>query len=800
MKIFLKTLFFFLLAVFMFNSYPVYSQSPQWSWVKQAGGINNAEGRSIALDGSGNSLVIGHFQGSVTFGDTTLNSLGDWDIFVAKYDENGNVLWAEQASGIDFIGGNGIAVDGSGNSLVTGEFFGNLTIGDTTLTSLGGSDIFVAKYDENGNFLWAEQAGGTLHVGGFAIAVDVSGNSLVTGHFEGSAIFGDTTLTSFGGSDIFVAKYDGNGNLLWVEQAGGTNYEVGFGIAVDGSGNSLVTGWFMGTATFGNTTLTNSGGPDIFIAKYDENGNFIWVEQAGGTDSQVGQGIAVDGSGNSLVTGWFMGTATFGDTTLTNLGGSDIFVAKYDENGNFIWAVQAGGINEEWGNGIAVDVSANILVTGSFLGSATFGDTTLTSLGGSDIFVAKYDENGNFLWAEQAGGINNDSGYDIAVDVSGNSLVTGSFEGSAAFGNITLTSAGGADIFVAKIEHVTIGLPEYPGNALNFDGVDDYVNCGDIGALAGISQLTIETWVKVDILNNYSTFISKSLSDEDRIHIQLSTDGLGGTDDFALSVSNGSNGFAYTDANVVQVGTLQHIAMVFDGTQVGDANRLKFYVNGIQQTLVFYSPGSVPATTPNNATSLLVGAETDGFLALDGLMDEVRIWNVARTEAEIQNNMYNSIDPITSGLVAYYPFNQGTAGGNNSGVTTLDDVTLNNNDGTLNNFALSGSTSNWVSSSAPITGIKDKQTQIPKEFSLSHNYPNPFNPSTKISYTIPERTKVSLKVFDLLGSEVIELVNGEVETGSYDITFNAANLPSGVYFYRLQAGVFVQTRKMILLK
>ena len=556
----------------------------------------------------------------------------------------------------------------------------------------------------------------------------------------------------------------------------------------------------MGTATFGNTTLTNSGGPDIFIAKYDENGNFIWVEQAGGTDSQVGQGIAVDGSGNSLVTGWFMGTATFGDTTLTNLGGSDIFVAKYDENGNFIWAVQAGGINEEWGNGIAVDVSANILVTGSFLGSATFGDTTLTSLGGSDIFVAKYDENGNFLWAEQAGGINNDSGYDIAVDVSGNSLVTGSFEGSAAFGNITLTSAGGADIFVAKIEHVTIGLPEYPGNALNFDGVDDYVNCGDIGALAGISQLTIETWVKVDILNNYSTFISKSLSDEDRIHIQLSTDGLGGTDDFALSVSNGSNGFAYTDANVVQVGTLQHIAMVFDGTQVGDANRLKFYVNGIQQTLVFYSPGSVPATTPNNATSLLVGAETDGFLALDGLMDEVRIWNVARTEAEIQNNMYNSIDPITSGLVAYYPFNQGTAGGNNSGVTTLDDVTLNNNDGTLNNFALSGSTSNWVSSSAPITGIKDKQTQIPKEFSLSHNYPNPFNPSTKISYTIPERTKVSLKVFDLLGSEVIELVNGEVETGSYDITFNAANLPSGVYFYRLQAGVFVQTRKMILLK
>ncbi len=178
-------------------------------------------------------------------------------------------------------------------------------------------------------FLWAVSAGGTFS-SGYSIATDGLGNIFVTGHFIGMATFGDTTLTSAGGSDIFIAKYDGDGNFLWVEQAGGTDTDVGRAIAMDGSGNIVVTGNFNGIATFGSTTLTSDGGSDIFIAKYDGDGNLLWVDHAGGTTQDFGGGIATDGSGNIVVTGTFSGTAFFGDTTLTSAGVFDIFITKLD--------------------------------------------------------------------------------------------------------------------------------------------------------------------------------------------------------------------------------------------------------------------------------------------------------------------------------------------------------------------------------------------------------------------------------------------------------------------------------------
>jgi hypothetical protein len=178
-------------------------------------------------------------------------------------------------------------------------------------------------------------------------------------------------------------------NFLWVEQAGGTDWDEGLAISMDGSGNVIVTGDFRGTAAFGNTSLTSAGFSDIFIAKYDGDGNFLWVEQAGGMDFDEGAGIATDGSGNSIVSGEFRGTATFGDITLSSAGSSDIFIAKYDGDGNFLRARQVGGTGFVSGRGIATDGSGHIIVTGDFFLTATLGDTTLTSAGSSDIFIAE---------------------------------------------------------------------------------------------------------------------------------------------------------------------------------------------------------------------------------------------------------------------------------------------------------------------------------------------------------------------------------------------------------------------------
>src|ERR1017187_4094350 len=189
------------------------------------------------------------------------------------------------------------------------------------------------------NWEWARSSGGISDDEGMSIAVDGSGNRYVTGYFHSSTItFGTTTLTNNGTGtteDMFIVKYDPNGNVLWAKSAGGSGFDWGHGIAVDSSGNSYVTG-YLGSSpiTFGSIILTN---PGMFIAKYNANGNVVWAKSAGGSDNDYGNSIAVDDSGNSYVIGSYASsTITFGTTTLTNdsAGLGDIFVVKYDSSGN----------------------------------------------------------------------------------------------------------------------------------------------------------------------------------------------------------------------------------------------------------------------------------------------------------------------------------------------------------------------------------------------------------------------------------------------------------------------------------
>ncbi len=341
----------------------------------------------------------------------------------------------------------GISTDADGNSYLTGIFYGTATFGTETLTSFGSQDIFLAKFDDGGGCLWVKQAGGTQTDYGNAISIDADGNSFLTGYFNGTATFGTISLTSYGEMDIFIAKYDNAGNCLWAQKAGGvSSWQTGFGIAVDGSSNSYVTGSFRGTATFGTTTLTSYGVDDIFTAKYDTDGNCLWAQQAGGTSVDIGLSIIVDASG-SYVVGQFMGTATFGTTTLTSNGSRDIFTAKYDTDGNCLWAQQAGGEGEDVGKAISRDASGNSYITGWFSGTATFGTTTLTSNGSRDIFTAKYDTDGNCLWVNQGGGPDyagwSDEARGISTDANGNSYITGFFATTGTYGTKTLTCNAG---------------------------------------------------------------------------------------------------------------------------------------------------------------------------------------------------------------------------------------------------------------------------------------------------------------------------------------------------------------------
>lgn len=239
---------------------------------------------------------------------------------------------------------------------------------------------------------------------------------------------------------------------LWANGAGGTSSDRGRAIANDALGNCYVTGSFVGTVTFGTSSLTSSGSDDIFIAKLDSYGNWLWSKSAGGNSTDIAYGISIDADGACYVTGSFMGDATFGVTNISSSGSTDIFVAKLDSDGDWLWAIRAGGVGSDTGNAISTDVNGNCFITGSFSETASFGSSNLTSAGGVDILISKIGTNGNWLWAKRAGGTGADTGYGIATDATGNCCQTGLFSGIADFGSTFLTSAGANDIFSTKLD------------------------------------------------------------------------------------------------------------------------------------------------------------------------------------------------------------------------------------------------------------------------------------------------------------------------------------------------------------
>ena len=320
-------------------------------------------------------------------------------------------------------------------------------------------DVFVAKRTPAGVWLWATGAGGSDVEDAIGVAVDGSGSVVVTGYFQSPTIpFGATTLTNVaaGDGDLFVAKLTPTGAWQWAAGAGGSRTDNGIGVAVDGSGNVYVTGWSDSpTLAFGATTLTPAGSQDVFVAKLSPTGAWLWATGAGGSSSDFGGGVAVDGSGSVVVTGYFRSpTITFGATTLSNAGRSDIFVAKLTPTGAWLWATRAGGSDPDEVIGVALDGGGSVVITGGFTSpTIAFGSTTLTNAnaGSFDLFVAKLTPTGAWGWATGAGGSGEDVGVDVAVDGSGSVVVTGFFSSPTLLGATTLTSAGASDVFVAKL-------------------------------------------------------------------------------------------------------------------------------------------------------------------------------------------------------------------------------------------------------------------------------------------------------------------------------------------------------------
>ena len=369
-----------LLLVVMLSGVDI-SYSQNWLWAKSAAGDNKDKSYSVATDGSGNVYVTGDYpSSSITFGAYTLTNLGTGNGFLVKYDASGNVLWAQNIGGPGDALGTGIAIDGSGNIYVSGCFGQpTITVGTFTLTNtntFGYYDIFLAKYDPSGTVLWAKSAGGATGEQATAVAVDALGNAYITGEFgdfmsTATITFGTITLTASnsGSHDVFLAKYDPSGNVLWATNAGGGVWDQATSVAADVSGNAYITGYFSSpTIPFGAFPLTNAGsGQNVFLVKYYPTGTVLWAQSAGGIAYDGGSSLADDPAGNVYLTGGFSSpTITFGATTLTSAGSADVFLTKYDPSGAVLWAQNAGGNFDDGGGGVAVNGTASVYLTGGF--------------------------------------------------------------------------------------------------------------------------------------------------------------------------------------------------------------------------------------------------------------------------------------------------------------------------------------------------------------------------------------------------------------------------------------------------
>ena len=476
----MKTKMCFSLLGLLFTSI---SFGQDYAWSNKTGGAEVDFIYDVAIDGLGNNYAIGFFEGTVDFDPSVelyeLTASENRDGFVQKLDEENNLLWVKQFTGTDNIYIRGIAVDGIGGFCLTGNFKGTCDfdpgIATFEMTAVGVKNAFTVKLNELGGFVWAKQIKGTTQTSGHVVSVDQAGNVYTGGDFFSEADLdpgpGELIFNVTGeGAEAFVQKLNSSGDLIWGRQFEGTGFTECHlnSIETDQDENVYLAGYFLGTVDFDPTVTIVSissvpsetiglGSRDIFVAKLSPFGDLSWVKAYGGLKHDRATSMALDPSGNVLVTGFFRDTVIFDPedefVELTaagsgfgfgDPGGTDAFVQKFDNSGNLIWIKQM--VGDEYmsrGNAIDTDVFGNIYVAGEVnFGTIDFdpneGEYFLTAVNyGINTFIQKLDDAGRLVWVKQIAGYDSESflvrPFGIAVSSNSSIAVVGSFQGNIDF-------------------------------------------------------------------------------------------------------------------------------------------------------------------------------------------------------------------------------------------------------------------------------------------------------------------------------------------------------------------------------
>lgn len=618
-------------------------------WSKDFGDSASQDPGGVAVDAAGNVYITGYFWGTMDFGGGPLTSAGASDIYVAKFSPSGVHLWSKSFGDGTDQQGYAVAANTWGDVLITGYFAGSVDFGGGTLTGAadGAGDVFVAKFDTNGNHLWSQVFGDFGNQNGTAVAFDNAGNMLVGGTtYTGSVDFGGGPLPTTV-ADGWIVKFDASGAHVWSRRIGDVSLNPGNahgqavnGVAVDTSGNAIITGTWGGTVDFGaGPIVALSANTDLFIAKYGPGGAYVWNRTFGdATGYIIPSGCGVDGSGNAAIAGYYAGTIDFGGGPISSPG-SNSFLVSFDSGGAHRWSSQFGGDGGCYNYGIGVNAAGDVSITGQYSGTVDFGGGPLTT-STDDIFVAKYNASGVHRWSR--GFPANANGWGTVLNPAGDVYVTGNLYGAPVdFGGGPLT-AEGYDVFLAKFGE----------------------------------ELPVATWISS-----------------------------------------------------------------FDAVATGSAVEVRWELRSYN-TVARFTLSRREDSAPQP---------------------------VVVTEGSVESRSYSYIDrSVEPGKTYHYELLVDTGAGR------------------------------------VVTPIATVTTQA-LAMALGQNYPNPFNPTTTIEYTVSKLSSVTIGIYNAAGTLVVRLDDGVHAAGTYHVTWNGRDatghqVGSGVYSYRLEGLPGSRTRKMLLVK
>jgi hypothetical protein len=931
---------FFITIIALLIAPNVWAATPIHLWSHGYGDAQHNGGYCVAVDDLGNVVIGGVFLGTIDFGGGPLTCPGQSDAFVAKFDPSGAHIWSKRFGDTAYQHIMSTAVDGSGNVIVAGYFDGVLDFGGGSLSSLGGHDIFVAKLDPNGNHIWSKRFGDGTRQVPYRVAVDHLDNVIVTGDIAGTVDFGGGALTGAGGKDVFVLKLAPNGNHIWSQIFGDWRDQWGYAIAVDGSNNIILLGNTKGTLDFGGDPLSTAGSEDVFVVKFGPNGAHAWSQCFGDAASQYDGAVVVDGSGNVVIAGKFYGGIDFGGDSFTSAGGVDLYVAKFDPDGAHIWSQSHGDPNYDGAVDVAVNSNDDIVVFGVFSGTTDLGGGQLTSLGSYDLFLAEFDSDGNHIWSAAYGGSDLDDPRDVTVDQWDDIVIVGYFNGTLDLGGGAMTSAGGNDVFLAKYhvlntsegEDVVVEpTDESTGESPVTMTFDEVTTAGATNLSTGSTgppppagfklgnpptyyelTTTAEFTGPVEICMDYSAlsfgneaklklfhyedghWVDRTMSlDTDADVICAEVTSFSAFAIFELTIGSVAGyvtadcpapgaGFAGVEIDAYLQGNGD---LLGTGMTDGDGHYQIDSLEAGDYMTTIVTPLSYAAVEDEVSTTVVAGevatadfsltclditpsqrsigfwkhqvgvasggngnAQIDGATLCDYLdavevhfnnnrINEVKVYvppasdlcadklwvakdllnlkgNVAVTDRAKQQLMALLLNVAAGKLSLREAIS--VDGANVSQAITYCDSLI---DKPMGDHETAKTICDWINNASVVpANMIPLDTRdiayapprggdgLPETFALGQNYPNPFNPSTVINYDVPvDGGVVTLRIFDVGGRLVRTLVDSEQGAGRRVATWDGTDdrgqsVSTGIYLYRMEARGFSQTKKMLLMK